>query len=119
MCNEVNDVVLTERQKEGQTELRTKGQRARWTEIQTDKLADRLKLDVQTDWRLMTGRTGSWARPGSRKHREATAKTDLLVLQILLIETAHLGVDNEKLEKFLIDQGYKIETKIHGQVSIL
>ena len=36
----------------------------------------------------------------------------------MMIETAHLGSDNAKLEKFLKERGYSIETSIHGQDTV-
>ena len=35
-----------------------------------------------------------------------------------MIETAHLGADNPKLEQFLMNQGYGISDKMRGQDTI-
>jgi len=42
----------------------------------------------------------------------------LVDIKVLMVENAHLGEDNHRLETFMVSQGYDIKEKIGGQDTV-
>jgi hypothetical protein len=40
----------------------------------------------------------------------------LVDIRVVMVETAHLGEDNAKLEAFMVEQGYEVKERMGGQV---